>query len=89
MIEANVRIPTPINEPVLAYSPGSAERAQLKSTLQKMAGERAEIPLLIGRHCRANADRRSQCICLDLQHCRFEVGAKAAAHQARARTFRV
>jgi 1-pyrroline-5-carboxylate dehydrogenase len=48
MIEANVRIPTPVNEPVLAYSPGSPERAQLKEALQRMAGERIEIPLVIG-----------------------------------------
>jgi 1-pyrroline-5-carboxylate dehydrogenase len=53
MIEANVRIPTPVNEPVLSYSPGSPERAQLKETLQRMAGERAEIPLVIaGRQVR-------------------------------------
>jgi 1-pyrroline-5-carboxylate dehydrogenase len=48
MIEANVRIPTPVNEPVLPYSPGSPERAQLKEALQRMAGERIEIPLVIG-----------------------------------------
>jgi len=48
MIEANVRIPTPFNEPVLAYAPGSPERAHLKETLQRMAGERREIPLFIG-----------------------------------------
>src|SRR5438309_3497768 len=48
MIQANVRIPTPVNEPVLPYSPGSAEKAQLKEALQRMAGERIEIPLVIG-----------------------------------------
>jgi 1-pyrroline-5-carboxylate dehydrogenase len=48
MIQANVRIPTPVNEPVLPYSPGSPERTQLKEALKRMAGERIDIPLLIG-----------------------------------------
>ena len=34
MIEANVRIPTPVNEPVFAYAPGSPERAQLKEAIR-------------------------------------------------------
>ena len=32
-----------VNEPVLAYSPGNPERAQLKEALQRMAGERRSI----------------------------------------------
>src|SRR5260370_12477795 len=53
MIQANVRIPTPVNEPVLAYSAGSPERAQLKEALQRMAGERIQLPLLLGgKHVR-------------------------------------
>ncbi|HET7275259.1 MAG TPA: L-glutamate gamma-semialdehyde dehydrogenase [Longimicrobiaceae bacterium] len=41
-------VPTPRNEPVLTYAPGSAERAALKSRLDEMAGEKIEIPLIIG-----------------------------------------
>src|SRR4051812_34204411 len=48
MIDANVRIPTPVNEPVLPYAPGSSEKAQLKEVLKRMSGERIEIPLVIG-----------------------------------------
>jgi 1-pyrroline-5-carboxylate dehydrogenase len=48
MIDGNVRIPAPVNEPVLSYSPGSAEKAVLKKALERMAGERIEIPLVIG-----------------------------------------
>src|SRR4051812_26798974 len=48
MIDSNVRIPTPVNEPVLPYSPGSPEKAQLKEALKRMSGERIEIPLVIG-----------------------------------------
>ena len=42
------RVPTPINEPVKSYAPGSAERAELKTRLERMSGERIDIPLIIG-----------------------------------------
>lgn len=38
----------PVNEPVKAYGPGSAEKATLKAKLKQMAAERIEIPLVIG-----------------------------------------
>jgi 1-pyrroline-5-carboxylate dehydrogenase len=41
-------VPAPRNEPVLPYAPGSAERASIKATLERMAGEQIEIPLIIG-----------------------------------------
>jgi 1-pyrroline-5-carboxylate dehydrogenase len=40
--------PHPKNEPVLSYAPGSPERAALKSALDRMAGETAEIPAVVG-----------------------------------------
>jgi len=42
------RVPTPINEPVRSYAPGSAERRSIKARLTAMAAERADIPLIIG-----------------------------------------
>jgi 1-pyrroline-5-carboxylate dehydrogenase len=42
------RVPTPVNEPVKAYGPGSPEKAELKARLRAMAGERVEIPLVVG-----------------------------------------
>jgi 1-pyrroline-5-carboxylate dehydrogenase len=42
------RIPTPVNEPVKDYAPGSPERASLQLRLEQMKGERIEIPLVIG-----------------------------------------
>jgi 1-pyrroline-5-carboxylate dehydrogenase len=42
------RVPTPVNEPVKSYAPGSPERLDLKARLKEMAGERIEIPLIIG-----------------------------------------
>jgi len=40
--------PTPKNEPVKDYTPGSLERASLEARLEAMAAETVEIPLLIG-----------------------------------------
>jgi 1-pyrroline-5-carboxylate dehydrogenase len=42
------RIPTPVNEPVRDYAPGSPERASLQLRLEQMRNERIEIPLVIG-----------------------------------------
>ena len=44
----SARIPTPVNEPVQGYAPGSPERASLKRTLAELSSERIEIPLIIG-----------------------------------------
>ena len=42
------RPPTPVNEPVRTYAPGSPEREQLRVRLARMEGERLSIPLVIG-----------------------------------------
>jgi 1-pyrroline-5-carboxylate dehydrogenase len=42
------RVPTAVNEPVRSYAPGSPERASLKARLDSMAGERVDIPIIIG-----------------------------------------
>jgi 1-pyrroline-5-carboxylate dehydrogenase len=41
-------VPPPVNEPNLGYLPGSIERAALKERLNAMAGERIDIPIVIG-----------------------------------------
>src|SRR5438309_10970959 len=48
VIHANVRIPPPVNEPILGYAPGSPERVELRRMLERMSSERIEIPLVIG-----------------------------------------
>jgi len=48
MSNAIFQVPVPVNEPVFDYAPGTAERAQLKSALRQIAGQRIEIPLVIG-----------------------------------------
>ncbi|UCC24326.1 MAG: L-glutamate gamma-semialdehyde dehydrogenase [Gemmatimonadales bacterium] len=47
-MSGHIQIPPPQNEPVLSYAPGTPERAELKATLQRMAEEVVEIPLIIG-----------------------------------------
>ncbi len=40
--------PTPVNEPILDYAPGSPEREALRQRLRQMEGERIRIPMVIG-----------------------------------------
>ena len=42
------RVPTPINDPNKTYAPGSPEKLELKARLKSMAGEKIDIPLIIG-----------------------------------------
>jgi 1-pyrroline-5-carboxylate dehydrogenase len=44
----NTRVPVPANEPVKSYAPGTPERTELKARLAAMAGERVDIPIVIG-----------------------------------------
>ncbi|MBL7751842.1 MAG: L-glutamate gamma-semialdehyde dehydrogenase [Chitinophagaceae bacterium] len=41
--------PMPINEPVLNYAPGSAERKRLKEVLAELKGQTIDVPMYIGR----------------------------------------
>ena len=41
-------IPSPTNEPVLSYAPGSPERTALKAALAAMAAEQPEVPAVVG-----------------------------------------
>jgi 1-pyrroline-5-carboxylate dehydrogenase len=46
--DAAYRPPAAVNEPVKNYAPGSPERRSLQAKLTEMAGQRLEIPLVIG-----------------------------------------
>ncbi len=48
MSNGRFRVPKPVNEPVLAYVPGSAERVAYEAELARQAKEVVEIPCLIG-----------------------------------------
>lgn len=40
--------PMPVNEPVLNYAPGSAEKKRLKEVLKELKSERIDVPMYIG-----------------------------------------
>jgi 1-pyrroline-5-carboxylate dehydrogenase len=44
----NARIPTPVNEPVLSYAPGTRERDELKHALKDLGSRQMEIPVVVG-----------------------------------------
>lgn len=49
MPEGFVKVPTPINEPILSYMPGSEERKKIKNKLDQLLNQNPiEIPLIIG-----------------------------------------
>ncbi len=47
MVNNVVSPPTPVNEPILAYLPGSPERIELKAELSRQEAEIIEIPCII------------------------------------------
>jgi 1-pyrroline-5-carboxylate dehydrogenase len=52
-LAARRRVPVVANEPIRSYAPGAPERASLKARIASMAGEHAEIPVIIaGREYR-------------------------------------
>ncbi len=51
-------VPSPVNEPVLSYAPGSPERAALEQELFRQSSGAVEIPLRIGGEAVATAESR-------------------------------
>ena len=41
-------MPTPVNEPIYSYAPGSTEREALQTTLKALKSQQVEVPLYIG-----------------------------------------
>ncbi|HYT10999.1 MAG TPA: L-glutamate gamma-semialdehyde dehydrogenase [Mycobacteriales bacterium] len=57
-MDAVTHPPTPANEAVRSYPPGSPERASLEARVKEMAGERAELTVTIGGEQRMAAGER-------------------------------
>ncbi|MEN8729629.1 MAG: L-glutamate gamma-semialdehyde dehydrogenase [Desulfuromonadales bacterium] len=45
---AILKVPTPVNEPINSYAPGTPERDLLKAAIADIAAQKVEIPLIIG-----------------------------------------
>jgi 1-pyrroline-5-carboxylate dehydrogenase len=67
-VNAHRRVPTPINEPIKAYAPGSPEKDELKARLKSMAAERIEIPLVIGGKEVRTGKKQQSVMPFDHQH---------------------
>ncbi len=48
MSNAYFKVPTPVNEPVYSYAPGSKEKEELKEKLIELKSKQIEVPLIIG-----------------------------------------
>jgi len=70
------KIPAPVNEPVLAYAPGSRERTELKQAIKDLSGRQIEIPVVIG----GKEIRTGKTVDAVMPHCHRHVLAKV--HQA-------
>jgi len=70
------KIPTPVNEAVQAYAPGSRERGELKQALKDLSGRQIEIPVVIG----GKEIRTGKTVDVVMPHCHRHVLAKV--HQA-------
>jgi 1-pyrroline-5-carboxylate dehydrogenase len=47
-MDAVTNVPVPANEPIKGYAPGTAERAELESTLKRLASEHRDLTMTIG-----------------------------------------
>ena len=48
MLKGFFNVPTPVNEPVLSYAPGSPEKLEIKSMLEQLSSTEMDIPMIIG-----------------------------------------
>lgn len=77
-------VPKAKNEPVLSYTPGSPERAELKAMIEKLRKEEADIPMYIGGREVRTGNRKSIHPPHDLQHTlgHYHYGDKSSVTQA-------
>ena len=92
-MNGSVRVPPPVNEPVLTYAPGTQERTELKTKLAEMSSQVLDIPLIIGGeeiltgdtldvvipHDRSHVLARAHRA--DAEHVRLAVAAAKEAHE--------
>ena len=77
-------IPLPTNEPVLAYAPGSPEKAALKAALAEFRSKEADIPMYIGSEVVRTDDKKRLAPPHDHQHTLgyFNYGTRTHVEQA-------
>ncbi|HCD86341.1 MAG TPA: 1-pyrroline-5-carboxylate dehydrogenase, partial [Algoriphagus sp.] len=48
MLKGFFSVPTPVNEPVKSYAPGSPERKELQAALKEARSKQVDVPMYIG-----------------------------------------
>ncbi|MEU8921084.1 L-glutamate gamma-semialdehyde dehydrogenase [Kitasatospora sp. NPDC048545] len=61
-MDAVTEVPTPVNEPVHGYAPGSAERDRLVRRLDELAAEQVPLPMTIGGEQRFGGGERIEVV---------------------------
>ncbi|MER7768143.1 L-glutamate gamma-semialdehyde dehydrogenase [Kitasatospora sp. NPDC096140] len=61
-MDAVTEVPTPVNEPVHAYAPGSPERDRLVRRLDELAAEQVPLPMTIGAEQRFGGGERIEVV---------------------------
>ncbi|WP_030257359.1 MULTISPECIES: L-glutamate gamma-semialdehyde dehydrogenase [Streptomyces] len=61
-MDAVTEVPTPVNEPVHAYRPGSPERERLVRRLDELAAEQVPLPMVIGGERRFGGGERIEVV---------------------------
>jgi len=78
------QVPYPVNETVLSYAPGSAERAELQAKYKEMYNAQVDVPMYIGSELVRTDDKRAMTPPHDHQHVigHFNYGNKTHVQNA-------
>ena len=82
-MDAVTRVPEPVNEPILQYAPGSAERADLEAALKDLAGSPRELTATIGGRRRMASGERVDIVQPHARHHVLGTTANGTADDAR------
>ncbi|MDT0308258.1 L-glutamate gamma-semialdehyde dehydrogenase [Streptomyces sp. DSM 44917] len=82
-MDAITRVPTPANEPVHTYAPGSPERARLERKLKELANHPIDLPMTIGGRERMAAGEPFEVVQPHRHAARLGTSAHATAEDAR------
>ena len=82
-MDAVTRVPEPVNEPILQYAPGSAERADLEAALKDLAASPRELTATIGGRRRMASGERVDIVQPHARHHVLGTTANGTADDAR------
>jgi 1-pyrroline-5-carboxylate dehydrogenase len=82
-MDAVTQVPAPVNEPVHSYAPGSPERARLEAKLKELAGNPADLPMIIGGEERMGGGERFDVVQPHNHGARLGTFAAATSQDAR------